>query len=148
VYLPASTDVLRLLVDGRPWSASRAFAVTPAVRAADPGRADEEELEFLVFLQAAHACLTGPGAAPARRVVVSADVAADSVHPVDDLAAVVLDLPLLARQVAAVHVDDAEGAAAVAQVLAGAPPERLDEVALLWFAASELDLALAEAARG
>lgn len=148
VYLPASADALRLLVDDRPWPASSAFAVTPAVRAADPDAADEEELEFAVFLSAAHACLPAMGTVPDRRVVVAADLPADAVHPVGDTAAVTLDLPVRARQVAAVHVDDADGADTVAAVLAGAPPELLDEVALLWFAASELDLALAEAAGG
>lgn len=150
VYLPACADALALLVAGSPWQVRLGFAVTPALRAADPA-ADEEELEFEAFLEAVGASLAGLGAAAARRVVVSADVPTGAVRVqagATEPAAVSLVESVRAEQVVAVHVDDAAGGRVVAAVLAGAPARLLDDVALLWFAAGELDLALAEVTGG
>ena len=91
VYLPATTTVLRTLVDeGRLTGPFTAFAVTPALRqfyALSEADADTEELEYAALLTAARASLRlldlDPFAAR-RRVVVAADVADGEVRPIDD----------------------------------------------------------------
>ncbi len=132
VYLPATTTVLRRLVDeGRLTGPSTAFAVTPALRqfyALSEAEADEEELEYAALLAAARASLRlldiDPFAAR-RRVVLAADVADDSVTPIDDpdadRGAVRIEGDVELRNVASAHLDgeDAEEdvRAAVAVVL-------------------------------
>jgi hypothetical protein len=132
VYLPATTTVLRTLVDqGRLAGPSTAFAVTPSLRAfyaLSEAGADTEELEYAALLAAARASLrlldVDPFAAR-RRAVVAADVADGSVRPVDDpdadLGAVRVEGDVEIRNVASAHLDgeDAEEdiRAAVAVVL-------------------------------
>lgn len=129
VYLPATTTVLRTLVDeGRLTGPTTAFAVTPALRefyALSEAEADEEELEYAALLSAARASLrlldVDPFAAR-RRVVLAADVADGSVHPIDDpdtergAVRVVADVEL--RTVASAHLDGADAEADVQAAVA------------------------------
>ena len=132
VYLPATTTVLRTLVEeGRLPGPHTAFAVTAALRefyALSEADADTEELEYAALLAAARASLrlldVDPFAAR-RRVVLAADVAEDVVHPIDDpdtdRGAVRIEADVELRHVASAHLDgeDAEEdvRAAVAVVL-------------------------------
>jgi len=112
VYLPATTSLLRALVETSSFGAApiTAFAVTPALREwyVDD---DIEELEYAASLEAARASLrllsADPAAAP-RRVVIAADLPDDLVTIRDDLDRGVVRLvaPVSLRQVASVHVDD------------------------------------------
>jgi hypothetical protein len=132
VYLPATTSVLRTLVDeGRLTGPHTAFAVTPQLRTfyevSDAG-ADLEELEYAALLTAARASLrlldVDP-TAPRRRVVLAADVPDDQVTPMEDphveRGAVRVAADVRMRDVASAHIDgsDAEDdvRAAVAVVL-------------------------------
>jgi len=119
VYLPATTSVLRTLVDeGRLTGPLTAFAVTPGLRefyALSDAGADEEELEYAALLAAARASLrlvdVDPSAAR-RRVVLAADVPESAVTEVEDPDAdrgavrITGDVPL--ARVASAHVDGAE----------------------------------------
>jgi hypothetical protein len=122
VYLPATTTVLRTLVDeGRLPGPHTAFAVTPQLRqfyARSDAEADTEELEYAALLAAARASLQlldiDPTAAR-RRVVIAADVPESAVRPIDDpdtdRGAVRVDAAVQATDVASAHIDgaDAEG---------------------------------------
>jgi hypothetical protein len=132
VYLPATTTVLRTLVDeGVLPGPHTAFAVTPQLRrfyAVSDAEADDEELEYAALLAAARASLRlidiDPLAAR-RRVVVAADVPDAAVRSLDDEdaepAAVRVDADVRLRDVASAHIDGAEAEddvrAAVAVVL-------------------------------
>jgi len=123
VYLPATTTVLRTLVDeGRLPGPHTAFAVTPALRefyAVSNAEADTEELEYAALLTAARASLRlldiDPLAAR-RRVVLAVDVPDDAVEIKDDPARdpdadrgtvrVLADIGV--RDVASAHIDGAE----------------------------------------
>ncbi|MGY1604163.1 DUF6912 family protein [Geodermatophilus sp. SYSU D00815] len=123
VYLPATTTLLRTLVDeGRLPGPHTAFAVTPALRdfyAVSEAEADTEELEYAALLTAARASLrlldVDPTAAR-RRVVLAADVPDPAVELRDDPARdpdadrgtvrVAGDIAL--RDVASAHIDGAE----------------------------------------
>jgi hypothetical protein len=119
VYLPATTSVLRtLLDDGRLAGPHTAFAVTPQLReffAVSDAEADTEELEYAALLTAARASLRlldiDP-MAPRRRVVVAADVADEAVQPMDDphvergAARVTADIRM--QDIASVHIDGAD----------------------------------------
>ena len=119
VYLPATTNVLRALVDdGRLTGPLTAFAVTPRVRefyALSDAGADEEELEYAALLAAARASLrlvdVDPTAAR-RRVVLAADVPDAAVAEVEDpdadRGAVRISGDLALADVASAHVDGAE----------------------------------------
>lgn len=125
VYLPATIDTLRALLDtgevGRP--PLRGYAVTPALREwyLDD---DIEALEYAALLEAGRASLRLldlDEKAPRRRVVIAVD--AETVRLRADLerSAVELSEPVPMRLVAAVHVDGPEAeptiAAAVEAVL-------------------------------
>jgi hypothetical protein len=127
VYLPASRDAVVRLAEGLPWQPTA--VLTPA-DPQDPDD-DEEEREFAAFLAAAQRSLALLPPTQRRRVVVSADLAEGEVE-------------VTLAQVAAWHVDDAQGAAVVAQVQAGGPPWLLEHVALLWYAPDEVEAVLAE----
>jgi hypothetical protein len=121
VYLPATTSVLRTLVDdGRLAGPQTAFAVTPQLReffAVSDAEADTEELEYAALLTAARASLRlldiDP-MAPRRRVVLAADVPDDAVAPMEDphveRGAVRVTADVGLRDVASAHIDgeDAE----------------------------------------
>jgi hypothetical protein len=165
VYLPATTTVLRTLVDeGRLPGPLTAFAVTPALRefyALSEAEADTEELEYAALLAAARASLrlldVDPFAAR-RRVVLAADAPDGSVSPVDDpdtdRGAVRVETDLELRQVASAHIDgvDAEDdvQAAVAVVLeadlgsddAQFVVDQAEGHELAWYATQEIGPAL------
>lgn len=119
VYLPATTTVLRTLVDeGRLTAPLTAFAVTPQLRAfysLSDAEADLEELEYAALLAAARASLRlvdlDPFAAR-RRVVIAADVPDSAVVPVQeedvDAGAVRVVADLRLADVASAHIDGAE----------------------------------------
>ena len=119
VYLPATTNVLRMLVDeGRLTGPLTAFAVTPGLRefyALSDAGADEEELEYAALLAAARASLrlvdVDPSAAR-RRVVLAADAPDSAVSEVEDphadRGAVRISGDVALAAVASAHVDGAE----------------------------------------
>ncbi len=119
IYLPATTVVLRTLVDeGRLAGPHTAFAVTPQLReffALSDADADLEELEYAALLTAARASLRlldiDP-LAPRRRVVVAADVPDDAVAAMDDphveRGAVRVSADVRLQDVASAHIDGAD----------------------------------------
>ncbi len=119
VYLPATTSVLRTLVDdGRLAGPHTAFAVTPQLReffAVSDAEADTEELEYAALLTAARASLRlldiDP-MAPRRRVVLAADVPDGAVQPMDDphveRGAVRVAADVRLQDVASAHIDGAD----------------------------------------
>jgi hypothetical protein len=120
VYLPATTTVLRSLVEAGQLGPPplTAFAVTPALREwyLDD---DIEALEYAAMLEAARASLRLLDADPQaqrRRVVVSADVPDGEVAIRDDVdrGVVMLAAPVALAAVAAAHVDDASAESTVA----------------------------------
>ena len=121
MYLPATTSVLRTLVDeGRLAGPHTGFAVTPALRdffVLSDAQADVEELEYAALLTAARASLRlldiDP-MAPRRRVVVAADVPDHEVAPMDDphveRGAVRVAADIRMKDVASVHIVGADAA--------------------------------------
>jgi hypothetical protein len=119
IYLPATTTVLRTLVDdGVLPGPHTAFAVTPQLRqfyeVSDAG-AETEELEYAALLAAARASLRLLDIDPMahrRRVVLAADVPDASVTPVDDpdtdRGAVRVQADIRLQDVASAHIDGAD----------------------------------------
>jgi hypothetical protein len=119
IYLPATTTVLRTLVDdGVLPGPHTAFAVTPQLRqfyeVSDAG-AETEELEYSALLAAARASLRLLDIDPMahrRRVVLAADVPDASVTPVDDpdtdRGAVRVQADIRLQDVASAHIDAAD----------------------------------------
>lgn len=126
VYLPATTTVLRrLLDDGRLTGPLTVFAVTPELREFyELSDSDEEELEYAALLAAARASLrlvdVDPTAAR-RRVVLAADLPDGAVTPLGDpdtdrgAARATTDLAM--TDVASAHIDVAEAEADVAKAV-------------------------------
>jgi hypothetical protein len=118
VYLPATTTVLRTLVDdGVLPGPHTAFAVTPELRQfyeLSDADADTEELEYAALLAAARASLRlidiDPTAAR-RRVVLAADVPDAVVTALDDpdtdRGAVRIEADVRLPDVASAHIDGA-----------------------------------------
>ncbi len=119
VYLPATTSVLRTLVDeGALPGPHTVFAVTPQLREfyeLSDADADTEELEYAALLAAARASLrlidVDPTAAR-RRVVIAADVPDAAVTPLDDpdtdRGAARTEADIRVRDVASAHIDGAD----------------------------------------
>jgi len=117
VYLPATTSVLRNLVDeGVLRGPHTAFAVTPQLREFyELSDADTEELEYAALLAAARASLRlidiDPTAAR-RRVVVAAEVPDAQVSAIDDAdtdrGATKVEGDIHVRDVASAHIDGAD----------------------------------------
>jgi hypothetical protein len=117
IYLPATTTVLRTLVDeGALPGPHTAFAVTPQLREFyELSDADTEELEYAAMTGAARSSLRlidiDPTAAR-RRVVLAADVPGGAVSPLDDpdtdRGAVRVTADVRLQDVASAHIDDAE----------------------------------------
>ena len=117
VYLPATTTMLRTLVDEGVLSAPHtAFAVTEALRryyAVSDAEADVEELEYAALLAAARASLrlldVDPLAAR-RRAVLAADVPDSAVTPMEDPhvepGAVRITADIRLADVASAHLDE------------------------------------------
>jgi uncharacterized protein DUF6912 len=155
VYLPSSiTELGSAMATGGFAPPITAYAVTPALREWYAS-GDSEELEYAAMIDAARESLRrlhADPSAPARRVVVAADVSdpqtawAPEVHP----AAVRLGAFLPWSSVVAVHVDDpgAEAdvkaaAAAVRAADAGDPDasftvDGVEDHELLWYATQEV----------
>jgi hypothetical protein len=119
VYLPASTTVLRTLVDeGALPGPHTAFAVTPQLRrfyAVSDAEADTEELEYAALLAAARASLRLLDVdilAARRRAVIAADVPDASVMPMEDPhvepGAVRIETEIRLQDVASAHLDEAD----------------------------------------
>ncbi len=165
IYLPATTAVLRTLVDeGRLGGPHTGFAVTPQLReyyALSDAVADVEELEYAALLAAARASLRlvdiDPTAAR-RRVVLAVDVPDGSVAPIDDPdtdpGAVRVTTGVALADVASAHVDGADAEedvrAAVGVVLeadlgsdeAQFVVDQAEGHELAWFATQEIGSAL------
>jgi hypothetical protein len=119
VYLPATTSVLRNLVDEEVLHGPHTvFAVTPQLREfyeVSDADADTEELEYAALLAAARASLrlidVDPLAAR-RRVVVAADVPDAQVTAIDDAdtdrGAARVEGDIAVRDVASAHIDGAD----------------------------------------
>ena len=106
-----------------------AFAVTSMLERIHPG-ADEEELEYLAFLDASRAAL-GLTEPLAPRLVLAADVEPDWVEalasPPQPHSAVRLTRPIPLRRVVSLHVDD------------GTTPVTGGDPEMLWYDATELN---------
>lgn len=156
IYLPATVTMLREIEAEKSVGQAplTAFAVTPALREwyLDD---DEEVLEYAAFTQAARAALRlldGDPLAPARRVVLSADVPDRDVtlHPDLDRAVVRSTVPIPLDRLASVHVDSAEAesdvAAAVKVIMAADLGDEdaqftvdgTDDYELEWYAVQEI----------
>ncbi len=145
IYLPATLLDVDAASERPTVAARRAHAVTTALRELFPEEEDEG-LEYAAQLAAADDSLELVGAdadAPRLRVVLSADVDAGAVTPLDDEvpSAVEVTTPVPWSAVVCAHVDEPEAAADVAEALTGDEEavERLDERDLLWYDATELD---------
>ena len=119
VYLPATTSVLRTLVDdGALPGPHTAFAVTPQLREfyeLSDAETDTEELEYAALLAAARASLRLLDIDPMairRRVVLAADVPDAGVTPLDDpdtdRGAVRVEADIAVQDVASAHIDGAD----------------------------------------
>jgi hypothetical protein len=153
VYLPATLPVIAAVVapgSVRELAAGSGFAVTPGMREWYAS-GDTEELEYVALTLAAAASVRLIGTDPAaarRRVVIAADVDDDAVLITEDdtrasRGRVEVTRPVALSRVAAVHIDDAAAAEAVA-VAALDPDDDLagEEAAdneLLWYATQEID---------
>jgi hypothetical protein len=158
VYLPSTLPDLRSLLTtgalGEP--PLPAYAVTGALREWY-AEGDDEELEYAALLLAARASvrlldplLVSHPDAPARRVVVVAEVSAVEPAPHVDRAAVRVMEPVTLRLVQAVHVDDpgaqADVRAAAESIVAadmgsddaGFAVEQAEGHELQWYATQEI----------
>ena len=130
VYLPlTATELRRLRESGRIEPAPMtAYAVTSDLRRDHPG-ADDEELEYLAFLDAA-----GSAAPDAVRVVAAADVDAEAVAELlagdAALSQVRIAIPVPKRRVASLHVAEPTNAGETSNGI----PE------FSWYDATELDV--------
>ncbi|MGB3830026.1 MAG: hypothetical protein WA962_14755 [Ornithinimicrobium sp.] len=133
MYFPlAPAHVAELHARGRLEAGLRAFAVTDAIRAAEP-EADEELWEFLALQDAASCARTAGGPV----VVAAADIADPSGDTMssDPTRGVLTTIPLLLADVASLHLgDDALGSSGPS-----AAQHRDDEhIELSWFDTTEL----------
>lgn len=163
VYLPATIPLLgRLRADGGLTLASglSGHAVTAELREWYT-EGDEEELEYVAFTRAAQDALHLLGhdpQAPARRAVISVDVASRRVVPIDRTlgsSAVGIGEHLDLTEVAAIHVDgkdaetDVRAAAEVADQAAGGDADAqftvdgAEDHELAWYDVTELNDLLA-----
>lgn len=158
VYLPATVPLLRGWIDAGVATPSGAvYAVTPSLREWYR-EGDAEELEHAASLLAAVASLDLLAAdpqAPARRVVLAADVAdGDGVPDHDERGVLRLTAPVPAARWASALVDDvaAEAVILAAVALLGDPSANADDVdfalgeaeaaELGWYAIQELPFLL------
>ncbi|HEX5331580.1 MAG TPA: hypothetical protein VFW79_02970 [Cellulomonas sp.] len=158
IYLPSTLDELDATAKGAevssdgPGSAVASFeprivhAVTPALRAALPDE-DEEGLEFVALLAAADEALLRIAArpdAPRLRLVLSLDVSEADLAAMDDddqaPSAIRLRVAVGRDDLVCAHVDEPAASADVERALAGdaGAAERLDDLDLLWYDATEL----------
>jgi len=156
VYLPATLPLVAGLHAKGELEVATGHAVTPALREWY-AEGDEEELEYVAFTRAAQDALhllRNDPSAPRRRVVLSVDLPAAVVAPVDrDLGSsgVRVNGGVPIGAVAAIHVDAVEAEADVAaaatvvdEAAAGDPDAQFtvdgaEDHELEWYDASELD---------
>ena len=120
VFLPSTLpDLAKALAAGQFGPGPLAgFAVTPALREAYAS-GDEEELEYAALNEAARASLrllAADPAAPARRVVLAAEIPAVQVQwdvTDDEPARLVVTDPVPLSRLASAHVDDTDATADV-----------------------------------
>ncbi|NUQ88404.1 MAG: hypothetical protein HOQ43_08075 [Glycomyces artemisiae] len=143
IYVPANAAMLRTLADtGELKPVSAVHTVTSWLRREAPG-ADEEDLEYTAFDDAAFASLALlPGSEP-RRVVVSADVPDERVTAHAEGTGADFDGDVKLKRVAAVHMDDADAAAVIAAAGTADELAAVEEHVLDWYAPSELQELLA-----
>jgi hypothetical protein len=133
IYRPVTVDDLRRLSsDGVLGPApATAYAVTDDLRRQHAG-ADDEELEYLAFLDAARAT-------ESARVLAAADVDDSQVDELLDgtlaVSAVRVTAPVARRQVVSFHVADPNDASDAGEPASGIP-------AFSWYDATELDVVL------
>ena len=162
LYVPATLDELdsaTVTAEGATWTVPGrpAHAVTAALRAAEPDE-DEEGLEYLAFLAAAHDSLERVAENPSGsrlRVVVTVEVSDALVHPARDDGHVASQVCVHQDHpdtpVVAIHVDEPEAAEDIAGVLQAAAGDdaaadaaleeaiqRVTDRDLLWYAPEEL----------
>ena len=161
VYLPTTFPALAQGVAGGEFGPAPllAYAVTPALREWYAS-GDSEELEYAATIDAARASLrllAGDPAAPARRVVVAADVPDTTVSLSADVhpAAVHLSAPVRLRDVASVHVDELEAEPDIRAAVAAVPAadagdadaaftvDGAEDHELHWYATQEIEVLLA-----
>ena len=155
VYLPATSTVLRQLLDARELPGGQtAFAVTPGLREwyVDD---DVEELEYAALLEATRASLRlidADAGAARRRVVIALEAPDAAVEVRDDLdrGVVRVGAAVPLGRVASIHVDDAEAEAAVTAAAAAITAadlgdeqaqDRVDDAEgfeLSWYASQEI----------
>ena len=122
VFVPATLPLLERWRAAGLIDAPMGFAVTPALREWYAA-GDTEELEYTALTHAARASvrlLAADTGAPARRVVVAADVQGAVPQAATGRSAVRLASPLGFETVAAVHVDDPEAEPVVRAAAAAA----------------------------
>ena len=128
VFLPSTLPALARALEQGSLGPGPGFAVTPALREAYAS-GDEEELEYAALSEAARASLRLLAAdqdAPARRVVLAADIPAELLHwdaHDSEPGRVVIEAPVTVDLLASGHVDDPEAATDVrkaAEALAAA----------------------------
>jgi hypothetical protein len=163
VYIPATTTLLRELVDDGELRASVgsplvAFAVTDGLRSFYDDE-DDESLEYAALSESARASLRLIEADPSalrRRVVIAADIAADQVLARDDLdrGVVQVRVSVPMNAVLSAHVDDADAQEVIARAASSMLAAELgDERAqdavddaegyeLGWYATQEIGLLL------
>jgi hypothetical protein len=155
VYLAATLPMLAKARAAGQVEPVAAHAVTPALREWYV-EGDEEELEYVAFTRAAQDALRllrADAQAPRRRVVISADVPANSIRSAEGelgSSAVQVGVEVSLADVAAIHVDDGDAEADVAaaadvveEAAAGDPDAQFtvdsaEDHDLLWYAPSEL----------
>ena len=161
VYLPATFPALAAGAASGEFGPPPllAYAVTPALREWYAS-GDGEELEYAATVDAARESLrllAGDPAAPARRVVVAADVPDAAVSPAAELhpAAVHLSVAVTLRDVASVHVDELEAEPDIRAAVAAVPAadagdsdaaftvDGAEDHELHWYATQEIEVLLA-----
>ncbi|RRR97643.1 DUF6912 family protein [Glycomyces terrestris] len=145
IYVPANAAMLRTLAGtGELKPVSAVHAVTSWLRREAPG-ADEEDLEYTAFADAALASLPLLAGGAPRRIVVSADVPDDLLAEHAEGTGADFDGVVKLKRVAAVHADDADAAVDVERALADEDPDfdAVEAHVLDWYAPSELQELLA-----
>lgn len=137
IYVPATLDELDAVTrtaKAARWTVAprRAHAVTKGLEAALPDE-DAESLEYVAALNAADdslALIAGRTGVPHQRVVITVEVPDAAVGPVDDASddgsvpsQVAVTDTVEGVAIVCVHVDEAEAAADIADVLAAADEE-------------------------
>lgn len=145
IYLPADVAMLAHLAEtGEVAPVATVHTVTAWLTGAAPG-ANEDDLEYTAFADAATASVALLAGQVPRRVVISADVPEALVIERAEGTEADFEGTVSLKLVAAIHVDDATAAEEIAAELASDSPD-LDAIeanVLDWYAPSELQDLLA-----